>query len=145
MQIYSSSVSCGLLGPVLHAQADWDIDLVAYCAGRTLLPKSNGYLCDIAPMAQKDECVKHALLAMAASYVLDYSPSDSLRARANTHYKKAANLLSEALKDSKSYTVGQEESVLAALVLFSHDDVCPLTAPCLYGTCQASLVLMPDS
>ena len=77
-------------------------------------------------MAQKDECVKHALLATAASYVLDYSPSDSLRARANNHYKKAANLLSGALKDSRSYTVGQEESVLATLVLFSHDDVWPL-------------------
>ena len=126
IQIYSGSVSCTLLGPVLDALADWDIDLVAYCAGRTLLPKSNGYLCDIAPMAQKDECVKHALLAMAASYVLDYSPSDSLRARANNHYKKAANLLSGALKDSRSYTVGQEESVLATLVLFSHDDVWPL-------------------
>lgn len=89
-------------------------------------------------MAQKDECVKHALLAMAASYVLDYSPSDSLRARANNHYKKAANLLSEALNDSKSYTVGQEDSVLAALVLFSHDDVGPPTVPCIYGKCQAS-------
>ena len=98
-------------------------DLVAYCAGRTLLSKSNGYLCDIAPMAPKNECVKHALLAMAASYVLDYAPSDSLRARANKHYKKAADLLSQSLKDPKTYTVGGEDSVLAALVLFSHDDV----------------------
>ena len=82
---------------------------------------------------------------MAASYVLDYSPSDSLRARANDHYKKAANLLSEALRDSKSYTVGQEESVLATLVLFSHDDVSFLIATCPYGECQACPVLIPGS
>lgn len=73
---------------------------VAFCSGRTLLAKSNGFYNDIAPMAVENPCVKHALLTLAATYVLDYLPSEELRARANHHYTRAATLLDEEIKST---------------------------------------------
>lgn len=76
-------------------------DLVAFCSGRTLLAKSNGFYNDIAPMAVENPCVKHALLTLAATYVLDYLPSEELRARASHHYTRAATLLDEEINNPR--------------------------------------------
>ncbi|KAL8897114.1 MAG: hypothetical protein Q9207_007375 [Kuettlingeria erythrocarpa] len=85
---------------------------VAFCSGRTLLAESNGFLNDITPMAASNHCVKHALLALSATYVLDYLPSKELERVANMHHKRAVILLSQALNNEKTYIPGGEDAVL---------------------------------
>lgn len=75
-------------------------------------------------MAAGSECVKHALLALAAGYVLDYQPSEKLQTRANFHYRRAVDLLGRALRDAETHEVGKEDAVIGALVLLNCDDVC---------------------
>lgn len=96
---------------------------VAFCSGRTLLAKSNGFYNDIAPMAVEKPCVKHALLTLAATYVLDYLPSEELRARANHHYTRAATLLDEEINNPRNHEIGKEDGIVGALVLLNCDDV----------------------
>ncbi len=96
---------------------------VAWCAGRTLLPSSNSFLNEVTPMASTFPCVRHALLALASTYVLDYLPSQALERRANMHYKRAVILLSQQLNQLETFLPGREEIVLAALVLLSVNDV----------------------
>ncbi|KAL8687405.1 MAG: hypothetical protein Q9218_006414 [Villophora microphyllina] len=96
---------------------------VAFCSGRTLLPGSNGFLNDITPMAARNNCVKHALLALAATYVLDYLPSKELEKIANMHHKRAVITLGQALNDEKTYTPGGEDAVVGALALMSQNDL----------------------
>ena len=74
-------------------------------------------------MAAENACVKHALLTLAATYVLDYLPSEQLRARANCHYDKAVALLDEGLNDQSNRDVGKEDAIVGALVLLNCDDV----------------------
>ena len=98
-------------------------DLVAFCSGRTLLAHSNGFYNDIAPMAVENECVKHALLTLASTYVLDYLPSEKLRARANYHYTRAVALLDEGINTAENHEIGKEDAIVGALVLLNCDDV----------------------
>jgi hypothetical protein len=74
-------------------------------------------------MAEKDECVKHAVLALAAGYALDYHPSEILRQRANFHYRKASELLSEKILDPTLQEVGREDALVGALRILWCDDV----------------------
>jgi len=99
------------------------LDLTAFCAGRTLLPNTNIWLRDIAPMADKDECVSHSLLALAAAYVLDYKPIPEIQARANHHYKRAVDLIGRAMRNQKFREVGKDDAVVGALILLLSDDV----------------------
>ena len=99
------------------------LDTVAFCTGRTLLPESNGFLNDIMPMASGNACVKHALLALASTYVLDYLPSKELEKRANMHHKRAVILLGQELNKEETYKPGSEDGVVGALVLLCHNDV----------------------
>lgn len=87
------------------------------------MSRTNFWLVDITAMADKNECVKHALLASTAAYVLDYLPSEKLKTRANSHYRRAADLLSRSLCDPKSQEVGKEEGLVAAILLMLCDDV----------------------
>ncbi|KAL8760162.1 MAG: hypothetical protein Q9184_003419 [Pyrenodesmia sp. 2 TL-2023] len=96
---------------------------VAFCSGRTLLAESNGFLNDVTPMAASNHCVKHALLALSATYVLDYHPSKELEQVANMHHKRAVILLSQELNDEKTYTPGGEDAVVGALALMSQNDL----------------------
>ncbi|KAL8928156.1 MAG: hypothetical protein Q9208_001866 [Pyrenodesmia sp. 3 TL-2023] len=96
---------------------------VAFCSGRTLLAESNGFLNEVTPMAASNHCVKHALLALSATYVLDYHPSKELEQVANMHHKRAVMLLSQALNSEKTYTPDGEDAVVAALALMGHNDV----------------------
>ena len=105
------------------AYFDESSDTVAFCSGRTLLPESNGFLNNITPMAAGNACVKHALLALAATYVLDFVPSKELEKVANMHHKRAVILLSQALNDEKTYAPGAEDAVIGAMVLMSQNDV----------------------
>ncbi|CAG5153244.1 uncharacterized protein ALTATR162_LOCUS3096 [Alternaria atra] len=96
---------------------------VAFCGGRTLLPKTNFWLNDYAAMAADNECVKHALLSLAASYVLDYIPSEVLLERANRHYTRAVKLLTDALRDPHQQASGHDDSLVCSLVLLTIDDL----------------------
>ena len=105
-----------------------ELDVTAFCNGRTLLPKTNLYLREIAPIADKNECVRHALLALAAGYILDYKPIPKLQDRANKHYKEAVRLVDVAIRDRNCREVGKDDAVIAALVLLLSNDV-SITAP----------------
>lgn len=97
--------------------------MTAFCAGRTLLPKTNFWLRDIAPIADKNEAVKHAVLALSAAYVLDYKPIPAIQARANYHYKMAVELLDKAMRDPTSHEVGKDDAIIAALIMLLSNDV----------------------
>ena len=74
-------------------------------------------------MAESSECVKHALLSMAATYVLDYAPSEELKIRANIHHKRAVTLLGVELTKIDTYKPGGEEVALCALSILNQEDV----------------------
>ena len=74
-------------------------------------------------MAESSECVKHAVLSMAATYVLDYAPSDRLKAKANVHHKLAVKLLDLELAKAETYQPGGEEVALCALSVLNQEDV----------------------
>jgi hypothetical protein len=97
-------------------------DLVAFCAGRTLLDWSNVWKA-VPSIAQKSAMVKHAMLSKAAGYVLDYAPSPKLRKRATMHHQRAVTLLGLELNKSENYEVGKEEPLMMALALLNNEDL----------------------
>jgi hypothetical protein len=97
-------------------------DLNAYCPGRTLLP-GNYWSEQVAPIAAKYACARHALLAFTISYVLDYAPTEEMRKRANYHYRTAVKLLEDALGREATYAVGHDDGVVAAMILILSNDV----------------------
>lgn len=74
-------------------------------------------------MAEADECVKHALLALTGAYVLDYIPSTQLLERTNRHYRDAVTLITNALAQQKTHEIGKGDSIISAILLLSTDDV----------------------
>lgn len=74
-------------------------------------------------MVASDECVKHAVLSLAASYVLDFEWNEKLLARANLHQKRSVHLIGKALNDLETYSPGKEDAVLAAIVILAHNEV----------------------
>ncbi|KAI4190937.1 MAG: hypothetical protein L6R41_000456 [Letrouitia leprolyta] len=74
-------------------------------------------------MAASNHCVKHALLALSTTYVLDYHPSKELEKVANMHHKRAVILLSQALNNEETYIPGNEDAVVGALALMSQNDL----------------------
>jgi hypothetical protein len=102
-----------------------EIDVVAICAGRTLLPKTNGWREALAPIAESDPCVKHALLALSAGYVLDFNPNDALRNRCNFHFRRTCDLLNKKITDPRYRAVGKDDAdaLIAAFRILWCDDV----------------------
>ncbi|ATY64255.1 hypothetical protein A9K55_003836 [Cordyceps militaris] len=95
-----------------------------FCAGRTLLTTSNFWVTQLLGIADGNECVNRILLAFTAAYILDYQPTNEmLRRRANSHYKRAANLLGVALQQHATRQVGKEEAAVAALLFLVCDDI----------------------
>ncbi|KAK5659444.1 hypothetical protein OQA88_645 [Cercophora sp. LCS_1] len=94
----------------------WSFHINAFCPGRTLL-KRNYWHEEIASIAVKDECVRHALLAFSTAYALDYQPGETLRRYANTHYAEAVRLLDQSLRNKDSYSAGKEDGVIAATIV----------------------------
>lgn len=80
-------------------------------------------------MAVEEECVKHALLALAGAYVLDYLPSVQLLKRTNNHYQQAVSLISRILSTTELRTSDRRDCVVSALSLLIVDDVCPPDRP----------------
>lgn len=98
-------------------------DTIAFCTGRTLLPGSNCFRNEVTAMAHDNPCVRHGLLALASTYVLDYLPSKALEKRANMHYQRSVTLLSLELNKVSTYLPGKEDVVLATIVLLSVNDL----------------------
>ena len=88
-----------------------------------MLKESNLFLVDFAKMADSNGCVMHAVLALAATYVLDYTQGSPWRERANFHYSEATRLLSLALKDKKTHEIGKEDAVVSAIIILTCEDV----------------------
>lgn len=96
---------------------------VAVCSGRTLLDKQNIHLLEIAPMADKSEGVRHAVLSLASSYLLDYRPDPVIAAKANQHYRLSIEWLTKELRNTENYEPGKEEALVTTLVLLIHSDI----------------------
>lgn len=97
-------------------------DIHAFCAGRTLLP-GNYWFDQVAAIAAKDPCARHALLAFSTAYVLDFRPTEEMRIRANDHYRNAVRLLDQALQQQETYRTGSEDGIVAAMILIYSNDV----------------------
>lgn len=74
-------------------------------------------------MAQKDTCVRHALLALSGGYILDYRSDDNLQKRVNKHYGRATSLITQALANPQTHEIGKGDNIVAAIVLLLVDDV----------------------
>ena len=99
------------------------VDVTAWCKGRTILHDSNSFLKDVTAMCSESASVRHAIFALAATYVLDYEPGENLEKLADMHHQKAVMLLGEQLRSPESYAPGKENAVLATIFLLNHDDV----------------------
>lgn len=97
--------------------------LIAICAGCTLIPKENCYLREVAPIAARNDCVKHSILALASTYILDYAAQEHMKTRANFHWKRAVHLLTRELSYPETCQPGKEVAVIAALAIFCHNEV----------------------
>ncbi|KAK0377738.1 hypothetical protein CLIM01_04893 [Colletotrichum limetticola] len=98
----------------------------AWCSGRSVLHKTNCWLVNIPRIMKDSSCVKHAMLALAGTYVLDYQPEESIRQVVNAHYKRAVLLLTMALREearSPSPTEHESNSLIAAVTLLNMIDV----------------------
>jgi len=67
--------------------------------------------------------VKHAILALAATYILDYSGEEKVKKSANLHWKRAVLQLDKELHDTERCKPGKENAVIAAMLLFGHNEV----------------------
>jgi hypothetical protein len=78
---------------------------------------------DIAGMLSGSEVLRHALLSLSCTYLLDYVPDERLRRVGNRHYMKAVTLLSEQLRDPKVQDVGKADDLVGAISLLNMHDV----------------------
>lgn len=76
-------------------------------------------------MADRDPCIRHCILSLASTYVLDYTQEKEWLARANEHYRQAAAYMNRALRDEHARLPGREDTVVTAIVLLSCEDVRP--------------------
>lgn len=98
-------------------------DLDAFCSGRTILPKSNSWKVDLGPMLPASEIVRNALLALASTYLLGYTPDDNLRILANKYYHSAVVGLTKRLQDTEQWEVGKGDDIVATFSLLNLHDV----------------------
>lgn len=98
-------------------------DITAICKGRTVIPSDNTFLRQVTPIAEKSDLVRHAIISLAATYVLDLNRRPEIMKRAELHHSNGVALLSKCLRDKTSYLPGKAEHVLAALVLHCHNSV----------------------
>ncbi|KXH59409.1 hypothetical protein CSAL01_08662 [Colletotrichum salicis] len=98
----------------------------AWCSGRSVLHRTNCWLVNIPRIMKDSSCVKHAMLALAGTYVLDYQPEESIRQVVNAHYKRAVLLMTMALREearNPSSTEHESNSLIAAVTLLNMIDV----------------------
>ena len=90
----------------------------------------NAYETQITPMAERSPLVKHAILSLSATYILDFKQHRRLTDRANFHHAEAIRLLAEELSTPGVYQPGKEEAVVASLYLMAHNEVSRLRRFC---------------
>ncbi|KAE9976165.1 hypothetical protein EG327_008214 [Venturia inaequalis] len=96
----------------------------AFCSGRTILPKSNSWKVDLGPMLPTSEIVRNALLALASTYLLGYTPDENLRILANRYYHLAVVGLTKRLQDAEQWEIGKGDDIVATFSLLNlHDAV----------------------
>jgi hypothetical protein len=99
------------------------LDLIAYCQGRTFLTKTNYWLSELSAMAVSVPGVKHGILALAGSYMLDYIQSASLKRRTDEHYAKVSEFISEALPRLEHHAIEKSDALVGTISLLIADDV----------------------
>ena len=95
------------------------------CKGRTVIESDNTYLIEIAPMADTEPLVRHAILSLSVTYVRDYMHDVGLEAAAAYHHKQAVTLLGKELRKKGNYDIEKGDAVVAALMLLSRNEVGP--------------------
>lgn len=90
---------------------------------------SNSFLKDVTPMCANYPAVRHAIYALASTYILDYEPSEQVEAMAERHHQLSVKSLGQMLLDANNYAPGKEDPLLATIFLLSHGDVCASGIP----------------
>ncbi|OLN86272.1 hypothetical protein CCHL11_04070, partial [Colletotrichum chlorophyti] len=101
---------------------DDDRNLFVFC---DVLDKSNCWIENVPRMAATESGVRHAILALSATYVLDYQPKKSIRRAALEHYKKAVIILDLALREARVNTPSEAEAdaLVSVITLLNMIDV----------------------
>ncbi|KAF7550309.1 hypothetical protein G7Z17_g5794 [Cylindrodendrum hubeiense] len=94
----------------------------AICTGRTVIKTDNAYETAIAPMANTSELVKHSLLSLAATYVMDFRQYPQLTNRSNFHHQTAVMLLGQEIQAAEVYCPKKEDALVAALYILAHNE-----------------------
>jgi hypothetical protein len=74
-------------------------------------------------MADASDLVKHSLLSLAATYVMDFRQYPQLTARSNFHHQMAIEHLSREIQRSEVYCPKKEDALIAALYILAHNEV----------------------
>ena len=99
------------------------LDIHAICPGKTLLQSDNYWRTEIACMADSNECVRFAVLALSARYVLDYSSAELMKKRAAFNSKMANVHVDQALCKLHVNSSTCEDVVVSALIVLTCEDV----------------------
>lgn len=98
-------------------------DIKAWCPGRTVLPETNPWLKDFAPMHRSDG-IRAAIQGLAGLYVYDYQPSGEVERQVIGAFAKAESCYSSLLANS---TTGKSEmctsEVITLAIILSMQDV----------------------
>jgi len=88
-----------------------------------VVPTDNTWLQQIVPIAQKSEFVKHAILSLSATYLLDYRRTPELMKRAHFHHLRAIWMFGNELKKLDNYIPEKEAAIVAAMMTFNHNEI----------------------
>lgn len=119
--------------------------ITGLCPGRTNIINDNAYKTEIAPMAEKSPLVLRAILALSATYMMDFHTSPRWKKRAQQHHEDALDLLSQELHNQNNYNPGQELAVVAALTLLAHNEVCHAPKTTKLGSDRLQIINWEES
>lgn len=74
-------------------------------------------------MLPTSEIVRNALLALASTYLLGYTPDENLRILANRYYHLAVVGLTKRLQDAEQWEIGKGDDIVATFSLLNLHDV----------------------
>lgn len=85
---------------------------------------SNAWRKSIAPLIS-DEGVRHAMMAFASTYVLDYVRDESMRKRAMNHYQIAVRILNKRIEEANNGVVDDQrvKMIVGSIILLNAHDV----------------------
>ncbi|KEY72242.1 hypothetical protein S7711_00241 [Stachybotrys chartarum IBT 7711] len=100
----------------------WEFFIQSVCNGRTVVHSDNTYLKQIAPMAERSLLVKHTVLSLCSSYILDWYFDKTVEDRASWHHRQAVRLLGRELNNGANRAPGKGEPLIASLILLCHNE-----------------------